>query len=152
LGSPPSDGQRQGTQAASAYDSTCFYITPIGTDDSDQRKHSDFFMEYVVTPAVKEFNLRVVRADQIGKPGMIGKQVLEHILKSRLVIADLSFHNPNVFYELCLRHTRLPTVQMIRAAEPIPFDIEQYRTVKIDTKDLYGFLPKLQNLRFRDNE
>jgi hypothetical protein len=76
LGSPPSDGQRQSPQTASAYDSICFYITPIGTDDSDQRKHSDFFMEYVVTPAVKEFNLKVVRADQIGKPGMIGKQVL----------------------------------------------------------------------------
>ncbi len=76
---------------------------------------------------------------------MIGKQVLEHILHARLVIADLSFHNPNVFYELCLRHaTRLPTVQIIRASEGIPFDIDQYRTVKIDTKDLYGFLPKLQ--------
>jgi hypothetical protein len=127
------------------FESTCFYISPIGQEDTEQRKHADFFLEYVVTPALREFNLEVVRADQIGKPGMIGKQVLEHILKSRLVIADLSFHNPNVFYELCLRHvTRLPTVQIIRAAEGIPFDIEQYRTIKIDTKDLYGFLPKLQ--------
>jgi len=105
----------------------------------------DFFLEYVVAPALKEFNLRVIRADQIGKPGMIGKQVLEHILKSSLVIADLSFHNPNVFYELCLRHVaRLPTVQIIRGAEAIAFDIEQYRTIKIDTTDLYGFLPSLQ--------
>ena len=76
---------------------------------------------------------------------MIGKQVLEHILHARLVIADLSFHNPNGFYELCLRHaTRLPTVQIIRASESIPFDIDQYRTIKIDMRDLYGFLPKLQ--------
>lgn len=127
------------------YGSICFYITPIGSEGSEQRKHADFFMEYVVAPALKEFDLRVVRADQIGKPGMIGKQVLEHILHARLVIADLSFHNPNVFYELCLRHaTRLPTVQIIRASEGVPFDIEQYRTVKIDTKDLYSFLPKLQ--------
>lgn len=145
LGPVAADVHRQAPEAGGAYDSVCFYITPIGADDSDQRKHADFFMEYVVTPAIREFNLKVVRADQIGKPGMIGKQVLEHILKSRLVIADLSFHNPNVFYELCLRHaTRLPTVQIIRAAENIPFDIEQYRTIKIDTKDLYGFLPRLQ--------
>jgi hypothetical protein len=130
---------------AEGYDSVCFYITPIGSDDSEQRKHADFFMEYVIAPAIKEFDLRLVRADQIGKPGMIGKQVLEHILHSRLVIADLSFHNPNVFYELCLRHaTRLPTVQIIRASESIPFDINQYRTAKIDMQDLYGFLPKLQ--------
>jgi hypothetical protein len=133
------------SSVADGYDSVCFYITPIGADDSEQRKHADFFMEYVITPALKEFKLKLVRADQIGKPGMIGKQVLEHILHARLVIADLSFHNPNVFYELCLRHaTRLPTVQIIRASESIPFDIDQYRTIKIDTKDLYSFFPKLQ--------
>jgi hypothetical protein len=76
---------------------------------------------------------------------MIGKQVLEHILKSKLVIADLSFHNPNVFYELCLRHvSRLPTVQLTRMIDHIPFDIDQFRTVKLDTEDLYSFMPKLQ--------
>jgi hypothetical protein len=131
--------------SVSGFETICFYISPIGGADSAQRKHADFFMEYVVAPAVKEFNLQVVRADQIGKAGMIGKQVLEHLLHSKLVIADLSFHNPNVFYELCLRHaTRLPTVQLIRASETIPFDIDQYRTITIDTSDIYGFLPKLQ--------
>lgn len=84
---------------------TCFYITPVGDENSDERQHADFMMTFIIEPAVKEFDLKVVRADQIGKPGMIGKQVVEHILKSRLVIADLSFHNPNVFYDLCLRHT-----------------------------------------------
>jgi hypothetical protein len=123
----------------------CFYISPIGPEQSDQRQHSDFFMEYIVEPALKEFNLTVIRADQIGKAGMIGKQVLEHVLRSRLVIADLSFHNPNVFYELCLRHaTRLPTVQVVRAGDGIPFDIDQYRTISIDTRNLYTFFPKLQ--------
>jgi len=127
------------------FEDVCFYISPIGGASSEQRKHADFLMEFVIEPALKEFGLRLVRADQIGKAGMIGKQVLEHVLKSRLVIADLSFHNPNVFYELCLRHaTRLPTVQLIRADERIPFDIDQYRTIKIDTADVYGFLPKLQ--------
>ncbi|HEY1579776.1 MAG TPA: hypothetical protein VGF82_22135 [Terracidiphilus sp.] len=131
--------------AQNGFDSICFYITPIGAEDSEQRKHSDFFMEYVITPALKEFSLKLVRADQIGKPGMIGKQVLEHILNARLVVADLSFHNPNVFYELCLRHaTRQPTVQVIRSSENIPFDIDQYRTVKIDTSNVYGLYPKLQ--------
>jgi hypothetical protein len=140
------EGSHQRQRAdADSFDTTCFYISPIGQNNSEQRKHADFFLEYVVTPALKEFDLNVIRADQIGKPGMIGKQVLEHILKSRLVIADLSFHNPNVFYELCLRHVaRLPTVQIIRGSEGIPFDIDQFRTVKIDTTDLYGFLPSLQ--------
>jgi hypothetical protein len=123
----------------------CFYITPIGAENSDERQHADFMMSFIIEPALNEFKLKVVRADQMGKPGMIGKQVIEHILKSRLVIADLSFHNPNVFYELCLRHTtRLPTVQLIRAVDKIPFDLNQYRTIPVDTSNAYTLYPKLQ--------
>jgi hypothetical protein len=123
----------------------CFYITPIGDPGSEHRRHSDFMMEYIIQPAVREFGLKVVRADQMSKPGMIGKQVIEHILRSRLVVADLSFHNPNVFYELCLRHTtRLPTVQLRREVDTIPFDLNQYRTIPIETRDPYTLLPKVQ--------
>lgn len=129
----------------SDFTSICFYVTPIGNDSSEQRSHADFMMEYIVKPAVSEFNMTVVRADQIGQPGMIGKQVVEHILKCKLVIADLSFHNPNVFYELCLRHvTRLPTVQLKRASDGLPFDLNQSRTISIETADVYRIYPKLQ--------
>jgi hypothetical protein len=84
---------------------------------------------------VAEFGLTVVQADPMGKAGMIGKQVIERILKARLVIADLSFHDPNVFYELCPRHTiRLPAVQLKRTIDPIPFGLDQYRTIPIETR------------------
>lgn len=123
----------------------CFYITPIGEDSSEQRRHADFMMEYIIKPAVAEFGLTVVRADQMGKPGMIGKQVIGFILNARLVIVDLSFHNPNVFYELCLRHvTRLPVVQIKRTVDTIPFDLNQYRTISIETRDPYTLMPKIQ--------
>jgi hypothetical protein len=136
---------RDGPQPSEDFAKICFYITPIGDDDSEQRRHADFLMAYIVEPAVKEFGLVVVRADKMGKPGMIGKQVIEHILNARLVIADLSFHNPNVFYELCLRHaTRLPTVQVTRAVDKIPFDLNQYRTIPIETRDPYTLVPKIQ--------
>jgi hypothetical protein len=126
------------------WDKLCFYITPIGEDESIERKHSDLFLHSIVEPALEEFELRVVRADQIGKPGMITAQVIEHIIKSRLVIADLSFHNPNVFYELALRHTcRLPTVQIIRSTDRIPFDLNQFRTVRIDDSSIYTLVPQL---------
>jgi hypothetical protein len=134
-----------GGELSADFDKICFYITPIGEDNSEERRHADFLMEYIIRPAVKEFDLRVVRADQMGKPGMIGKQVIEHVLKARLVIADLSFHNPNVFYELSLRHaTRLPTVQVRRVVDKIPFDLNQYRTISIETRDPYTLLPKIQ--------
>jgi hypothetical protein len=100
----------------------CFYITPIGAEDSVERKHSDLFMSSLVQPALEELGLTVVRADQIGEPGMITTQVLEYLKRSRLAIADLSYLNPNVFYEVALRHAlRLPVVQLIRKADRLPF-------------------------------
>jgi len=133
------------SEAEEDFSKICFYITPIGDPGSEHRRHSDFMMEYIMQPAVKEFGLKVIRADQMSKPGMIGKQVIEHILRSRLVVADLSFHNPNVFYELCLRHTtRLPTLQLKREIDGIPFDLNQYRTIPIETRDPYTLLPRVQ--------
>lgn len=126
------------------FESTCFYITPIGSPDSEQRKHSDLFLGSFIEPALQSFGLTVVRADGIDKPGVITKQIIEYIVKSRLVIVDLSYHNPNVFYELAIRHMmRLPIVQIIRKSDPIPFDINQMRTVVIDTTDIFTLVPKI---------
>lgn len=108
------------------WDSICFYISPIGDDGSEHRLHADLFLGSLVEPGLEEFGLKVVRADKIGKPGMITSQIVEYIIRSKLVIADLSYHNPNVFYELSLRHAcRLPTVQIIRKCDKIPFDLDQ---------------------------
>lgn len=133
---------------ASEWSSICFYVTPIGREGSEERQHSDLFLSSIVEPAVAEFGLQVVRADQIGKPGMITAQIIEHLVKARLVVADLSFHNPNVFYEVALRHAcRLPIVQLTRAADPIPFDLDQFRTVQVDTTSIYTLVPRLESLR-----
>ena len=126
------------------FEKTCFYITPIGSPESDQRKHSDLFLGSFIEPALQSFGLTVVRADGIDKPGIITKQIIEYIVKSRLVIVDLSYHNPNVFYELAIRHMmRLPIVQIIRKSDPIPFDINQMRTIVIDTTDIFSLVPKI---------
>lgn len=136
------------TQEHAEFETTCFYITPIGEDGSEQRRHSDLFLGNIVEPALQPFGLRVVRADAIDKPGMITRQIIEYLLRSRLVIADLSFHNPNVFYELALRHaTRLPIVQIIRAGDRLPFDVHQMRTIVIDNRDIYSLVPKIETYR-----
>ncbi len=128
--------------AVSGYDTACFYITPIGDEGSDARKHADLFMGSLIEPALAEFGLNLVRADKIGEAGMITGQIIEHLIYSKLVIVDLSFHNPNVFYELALRHAvRKPIVQICRAADRLPFDVGQVRTIVVDTTDLYSFVP-----------
>jgi hypothetical protein len=130
------------------WEKTCFYVTPIGDEDSDERRHSDLFLGSIVEPALAEFSFDVVRADRIAKAGMITSQVIEHIMKAKLVIADLSFHNPNVFYELALRHaTKLPIVQIIRKSDRIPFDLEQFRTIQVDTQSIYTLVPQLEYYR-----
>jgi hypothetical protein len=138
----------QQIQLNDSFDNICFYITPIGEDNSEHRKHSDLFLESIVEPALKPLGLIVKRADHIDKPGTITKQVIEYIFKSKVVVADLSYHNPNVFYELALRHAfRLPTVQIIRKADGIPFDLHQTRTIIIDTTDIYCLVPKIETYR-----
>lgn len=143
-----STGQNLMTQEQAEFETTCFYITAIGPADSDQRKHSNLFLANIVEPAIQTLGLRVVRADQIDTPGMITKQIIEYLLKARLVVADLSFSNANVFYELALRHAiRLPIVQIIRHGDPIPFDINQMRTIIIDNRDIYTLLPNVELYR-----
>ncbi len=138
-------GQSLMTQEQAVFESTCFYITAIGEQNSEARKHSNLFLENIVEPAIRTVGLTVVRADQIDKPGMITRQIMEYLFRSRLVVADLSFSNANVFYELALRHAiRLPIVQIIRYGDPIPFDINQMRTVTIDNRDVYTLLPNVE--------
>lgn len=132
-------------QSPAGFDAICFYITPIGEEGSDERRHSDLFLSQIVEPALEQFGLKVVRADKIGKPGIISRQIFDYILNSKLVVVDLSFHNPNVFYELAIRHMlKRPVVQLSRARDKVPFDLNQMRTILIDDSSMYEFVPKME--------
>jgi hypothetical protein len=130
------------------FDRVCFFIAPIGEEGTEHRCHSDAMLASFVEPALVEHGLKVIRADKITKPGMISAQIVEYILRSKLVVADLSFHNPNVFYELCLRHvTGRPTVHISRKSDRIPFDVGNFRTVQIDIDTVYGMLANLDTYK-----
>ncbi len=116
---------------------TCFVIAPIGEAESDTRKRSDQILKHVISPATEECGYKAIRADQISEPGMITSQVIQHIVDDPLVIADLTERNPNVFYELAIRHAiRKPLVQLIKKGEQIPFDVAGTRTIHVDHHDL----------------
>ncbi|TWU51508.1 hypothetical protein [Rubripirellula reticaptiva] len=126
----------------------CFYITPIGEDGSDARKHSDMMLTHLIQPVANELGLKAVRADKIEKSGLISQQVFVHLVNSRLCIADLSFSNPNAFYELGVRHmTKRPTIQVIRKGDRIPFDVSQGRTITVDTSDVYTIMDRFDSAR-----
>lgn len=130
------------------WDRTCFYITPIGVEGSEQRMHADLFMGSIVEPALSELGFTIVRSDTINTAGMITSQIIEHLVKAKLVVADLSFHNPNVFYELSLRHSLgKPIIHLIRSCDSIPFDIHSFRTIKIDDSSIYSFVPQIDSYK-----
>ncbi|SFR34080.1 hypothetical protein [Halogeometricum limi] len=111
----------------------CFFIAPIGEEGSDIRERSDTLLEYVVEEAVTDYGYSVKRADQLDEPGSITSQIIEKTVESDLVVADLTGHNPNVFYELAVRHaTGKPYIQLIHKNESIPFDIADLRTIKYE--------------------
>jgi hypothetical protein len=115
----------------------CFFIAPIGPDNSEERNRSDGVLEFIVARAAEELSLRVVRADQLDAPGQITAQVIQHVLGSKAAVADLTGRNPNVYYELAIRHTaKLPTVLIADEGEVLPFDIAQMRTIFFSHTDL----------------
>lgn len=118
-------------------DKICFVIAPIGKPDSPERERSDQVLDFIIRPAVTRFGYKAVRADEIDEPGLITTQVLQAVVDAPLVVADLTGRNPNVFYELSLRHaTKKPVIQIIDQSEDIPFDISDMRTVKFSWRDL----------------
>lgn len=126
----------------------CFLVSPIGTEGSEQRKHANLVLGSLIEPALEGLGLRLVRADKISTPGVITAQVIDHIVRSPLVVADLSFGNPNVYYELALRHAcRKPAVQVIRSSDHLPFDVGQFRTVTIDMTDIFTLVPQIDSYR-----
>ncbi len=134
---------------ATIWEKTCFYITPIGDDGTEERRHANMMLKHVVRPVFEdEHGFKVVRADEIAKTGIITKQVFEYIANAKFCVADLSFHNPNAFYELGVRHAfLLPTIQLIHKARKIPFDVSQGRTITIDTSDSYMVADHLASAR-----
>jgi hypothetical protein len=116
---------------------TCFFVAPIGEEGSETRRRSDQVLKDVVEPPAKECGYTVTRADPIAKPGVITSQVTDLVLGSDLVIANLTGRNPNVFYELVLRHAiRKPYILVVEQGEPLSFDVAGVRTIALDHKDL----------------
>ena len=113
---------------------TCFVISPIGKNGDDIRKNADEVLEYIINPICEKYGYSVIRADKMANSGLITKAIIEQIISSDLVIADLTGSNPNVFYELAIRHSyRKPAIQIIKGAVDIPFDVANVRTVSYET-------------------
>jgi hypothetical protein len=113
------------------FDKICFVLAPLSEKGSEIRNRSDNVFNHIIHPAASALGFEAVRADHLHKPGLITQQVIRYILKSKIVVADLTGYNPNVFYELAIRHSfRRPVIQMIMEGQRLPFDIADSRTIQ----------------------
>ena len=115
---------------------SCFVIAPIGAEGSPERKRSDQILKHLIRPMASKCGYEAVRSDEISEPGVITRQVIEHVVSDPMVIADLTGWNPNVFYELAIRHaTGKPCVQLIQRNDNLPFDVAPQRKIFVDLTD-----------------
>lgn len=110
-------------------------FAPIGSKGREAYEDALEVFEHVVRPACVANDLEPVRADGIAKSGEITDQIFRHLSQDPVVIADVTGGNPNVMYELGLRHTRnLLTIQIGEYGQ-LPFDVSAIRTIMFSRSD-----------------
>lgn len=105
------------------YLETCFVMMPFGN-------WFDKYYQDIYVPAIKDAGFEPVRADELFSTGSVVEQIWEQIVKAKVLLADLTDKNANVFYELGLAHAaRKPVVFTGRKTEDIPFDLRHLRVI-----------------------
>jgi hypothetical protein len=118
---------------------TCFVIGPIGSEraahGSAERiayEEALQIMHEVIEPACAECGIVPDRADRLPRPGELTEQIFRRLHDADIVIADLTDANPNVMYELGLRHTRNKLTIQIGEVGRLPFDVTTIRTIQFN--------------------
>ena len=111
-----------------------FVVMPFGTKEGI---NFDAVYRDYIKPALDEREFEVFRADEEQRAGEIRADMFQELLLADLVIADLSIDNPNVWYELGVRHAlRSRGVVLVQGArEYPPFDIYTDRKLRYHIKD-----------------
>lgn len=131
---------------------SCFIITPIGDLDSPIFRKINGVITSTIRPVLQEMGFgNISAAHEINKVGSINTQIINRIVYDDLVIANLTENNPNVMYELCLRHVAAkPIIHICEKGTALPFDIKDNRTIfyendMLGVEELKGNLKKYLN-------
>lgn len=113
----------------------CFVIMPISDMAGYEKGHFTKVYKQLIKPAIERVGYDPKRADEIVSTNLIVVDIIERILTNPIVICDISACNPNVFYELGIRHsTTLPVVLIKDSKANNPFDIKDIRYVEYSDK------------------
>lgn len=108
---------------------TCFVMMPFG-------QWMDAYYREIYVPAIRDAGLEPVRADELFSTGSVIEQIWEQIARAKVLLADLTGKNANVFYELGLAHAaNKPVVFTTGELEDVPFDLRHLRVAVYDIRD-----------------
>ena len=121
------------------YQALCFVDMPFGQKpDLKSGVVIDFDQIYndAIKPAIEECGLEALRGDEERTGGIIHGAMFARLLLAEFVVADLTLANPNVFYELGIRHAAKPftTVPIYANVSALPFDVALVRAVGYQLK------------------
>lgn len=119
---------------------TCFVIMPIGNQKVAGKNISKEYLRKKYDDLIKEAilkirtDLEVTRADDLSKGGTLSTDILTRIMHSDYVIADITISNPNVYYELGLRHAcKIGTILIKeKSKDTVPFDIAHLKYIEYE--------------------
>ena len=109
---------------------SCFVVMPFAGPIGS-------YYQQIYEPAIRKAGLKAVRADaDIFGTGKIIDQIWSGINAAKVLVAELTSRNPNVFYELGLAHALQKPVVLVSSNEPdVPFDLKQIRVIYYDVSD-----------------
>ncbi|MFN0134836.1 MAG: hypothetical protein ACKVS9_01820 [Phycisphaerae bacterium] len=107
----------------------CFVMMPFGS-------WFDRYYKDVYFPAIKDAGYEPVRADDLFQTGSVMEQIWDQIRKAKVLLAELTGKNPNVFYELGLAHALgKPVVFVTGSIDDVPFDLRHLRVITYEVRE-----------------
>jgi hypothetical protein len=137
----------------------CFVVMPFGikprNDGTDRTYNFDKVYRVIIQRAISNVGMQPLRADETEGSRIIHADMFKDLRDRPVVLVDLSLLNPNVFYELGIRHVMSPTGTVLMANEEtikrLPFDIALSRTISykydgehLDWDEVERVIPQLQ--------
>jgi len=108
----------------------------VETEESTVFVVSEFSNPYdelyneVIKKICNEYNLKAIRADEFTNTGLIISDIIKYIVESKIVIAEISPNNPNVYYEVGYAHAlNKPTILLAEKTTKLPFDVSPFRVL-----------------------
>lgn len=118
---------------------SAFVIMPFGLRADVNGEKIDFDVIYrdIIQEPLEAMGFTPLRCDEIEKAGTIHRDMFQHIAGDDLAIVDLTMLNPNVFYELGVRHALKPAITILiqKRGATIPFNIQSERVIHYPGED-----------------